>query len=149
MSGETIEVWGTQKSLETNGSAIPNGSLLAASAGTYDKMSTDGNGFPDAQFVLSCQFGTAPAEGSVISLVAQPLALDGASANAQTPEPSRLTRFIGNFIVNDVTSMQHMELMATDLPPKALYYLYNANTGQSISAGWVLRIKPRTYKAAP
>lgn len=149
MSGETIEVWNVGvKVLEPNGSAVPNGSVAPASVGQYDKMAL-ANGYPHAQFVLTCQFSTAPVEGSQIALYALPMNLDANGRNAQTPESTRPTKPIGVFTVNDVTTVQTMELMAYDIPRNAWYYLHNVNTGQSVPLGWTLSVNAMSYKPAP
>ena len=147
MSGETINVWGTQKSLEAAGGAIASGSVVKATT-SYDTVA-DGLNYPDAEFFLSGTFSVAPTEGTVLALYARPLALDGASANAEIPEANRPTMFVGSFIVNDVTTLQNMVLQARDLPKKADYYIHNSGTGQSFGAGWALKVTPKSYKAAP
>lgn len=146
MSGETIVVYGTTKTLEANGVLIANASLAQADDAAYDLVA-DGSSFPDADFVLSATFGTAPTEGTVLALYAQPLAIDGAN-NAEAPETTRPTLFIGSFVVNNVTTTQYIFLTGRDLPKKANYYIHNSGTGQSLNAGWTLKVTPRSYKAA-
>jgi len=147
MSGETVEVWGTLKSIESNGASISNGSLIQVS-GAYDKAGADGNGFPDAQFVLTASFAVAPVENGLVSLYAREYPQDGSGLRIDAPEATRPGRFIGSFVVNDRAGSQIMVLMGIDLPPKADYYLHNVNTGQAISAGWKLTATPRSYKSA-
>lgn len=149
MSGETIDVWGIVKTLEAAGTAIPNGSVVQADDATYDRMGADGNGFPDAQFILTCTFTVAPNANSVISLYARERAVDGA-LDTDAPTASYPGRVIGSFAVNanSPSSSRTMAFMAYDLPAKADYYIHNNGTGQSISAGWTLKVKPRSYKAA-
>lgn len=149
MSGETIAVFGTQKTLQASGSsgAIANNSLDQAIGDFYDIVA-DGLGFPDADFVLSCSFATAPTEGTVVALHAQPLAIDGANAG-QIPEVTRPTIYIGAFVVNNVTTAQYILLTARDLPKKANYYIHNNGTGQALAGGWTLKVTPKSYKAAP
>lgn len=150
MSGETIVVWGTPKTLEANGSSCANNALVQADDASYDVV-TDGGSYPDARFVLTCAFGTAPTEGTSIALYARPLDIDGTN-DAEVPEAARPTVFIGTFTVNNVTTTQYIPLngmYASDVPKLADYYLHNNGTGQSISAGWKLVVTPRTYKAAP
>lgn len=146
MSGENINVWGTTKLIESGGAAFSSGAMSAKATSAYSTI-TDGADFPDAVFVLTCSFAVAPVENSVITLAARPLLVDGTN-NAQVPEPTRLTRQVGNFVLDNVTGTQTMDLMAYDLPRNAEYYLYNAATGQAVSAGWALRVTPRTVKAA-
>jgi hypothetical protein len=147
MSGEAIVVYGAKKVLKSAGALLANNALLQADDATYD-VTVDGVGYPDAIFTLSGQFATAPTEGTVISVFARPLAIDGTN-DSEIPEAARPTRFIGAFVVNNVTTLQAMELLAVDLPRKASYYLMNSGTGQSLSAGWQLSVYPRTYKMAP
>lgn len=147
MSGEVITVLGTIKTLEANGAAIATLAMGVADDASYDRMSADGNGFPDGRFVLTCSFPAAPAENGTLSLYARELGVDGA-ADADAPEVTRPGRIIGSFQVNDRIGAQSLVLEAIGLPLKASYYLHNVNTGQSVAAGWTLKVQPMSYKAA-
>lgn len=146
MSGETIVKLGTQKTLEANGVSIANNTLALADDASYNIVA-DGAYYPDTDFVLTATFGTAPIEGMVIALYARPLDVDG-TADTEVPETTRPTVFVGSFVVNDVTTAQTMTLRAFDVPTKADYYIHNNGTGQTISAGWVLKVTPRTVAPA-
>lgn len=137
-----IEWRGTTKTLEASGASTTSGSVTQADDANYDTV-TDGEGAPDAEFVLSATFGTGPTEGTVIGLYARPLDIDSTN-DAEVPEAARPTRFIGNFVVNNVTSAQYMILVGRDLPKLAAYYIHNNGTGQTISAGWTLKATPIT-----
>lgn len=147
MSGETQVVFGTLKTLEANGAAVANNAIGTADDANYDVV-VDGSSYPDALFTLVGTFGTAPTEGTVLSLYARPLDIDG-TTDSEVPEVTRPTLFIGNFTVNNVTTAQAMQLLAVDLPKLATYYVHNNGTGQSLSAGWKLTALPRSYKPAP
>lgn len=146
MAGEMTVVWGAEKVLEANGASIANNALAQADDADYS-VEADGGGWPDARFVLAAAFATAPGEGAVLSLYARPLNIDGAN-DAEVPEATRPTRFVGNFPVNNVTTTQFISLVAHDLPAEASYYIHNNSTGQTVSGGWTLKVKPRTYKPA-
>ena len=90
MSGERIVVLGTPKTLEANGALIANNALVQADDASYDIVADGPSGaaFPDAEFVLTCTFGTAPTEGTSIALYARPLDIDGTS-DAEPPEATR------------------------------------------------------------
>ena len=145
MSGETIITLGTPKTLEANGTSIANNTLAQADDANYS-ISADGANYPDAKFVIAATFGTAPTEGTTLALYARPLDIDGTN-DAELPETTRPTVFIGTFAVNNVTTAQYIELLAQDVPWAAAYYLHNNGTGQTVSAGWALKVTP--YTVAP
>ncbi|MDN4057131.1 hypothetical protein QPK31_02725 [Massilia sp. YIM B02769] len=147
MSGERIAAWGTVKVLESSGAMIANAAVVQASAATYS-VELDGQGYPDADFALVGTFGVAPVESAALLLYARPLDIDG-TKDTEVPEASRPTLFVGSFVVNNATTEQAMLLTAYGLPRKADYYVYNSGTGQSLAAGWTLKITPRTEKLAP
>ena len=146
MSGETILKLGTQKTLEANGASIANNTLAQADDASYS-VASDGAYYPDAKFVIAATFGTAPAEGTTLALYARPLDIDGTN-DAEVPEMARPTVFIGTFVVNNVTTAQYIELLAQDVPWNAAYYLHNNGTGQTVSAGWALKVTPFTVAPA-
>lgn len=145
MSNETIVAFGTPKTLEANGASIANNTLAQADDANYS-ISADGAYFPDAKFVVAVTFGTAPIEGTTLALYARPLDIDGTN-DGLVPEITRPTVFIGTFPVDNVTTAQYIELLAQDVPWSAAYYLHNNGTGQTVSAGWALKVTP--YTVAP
>jgi len=146
MAGQAIVMLGTQKTLASSGGSIANNAVAQASTASYD-IAADGAYYPDADFVLTATFGTAPTEGTTLALYARPLDVDG-TADTEAPEATRPTVFVGTFTVNNVTAAQTMTLRAYDVPTKADYYLHNNGTGQTVSAGWVLKVTPRTVGPA-
>jgi hypothetical protein len=150
MSGENIVVYldANQKTLSSNGAAIASGAIAVAASATYDVIA-DGSGYPDGSFVFTGSFATAPVENTTLSLYAQPLGIDSGPVDAQAPETTRPTMVIGSFVVNNVTGAQSIVINAYDLPRRAAYWLFNNQTGQSLAAGWTLKVTPRTFKVAP
>lgn len=146
MSGETVRIKGTPKTLEANGALIANNTIVQANDATYS-VSADGAGFEDGTFALGFTYGTTPTEGTVLALLARPMDIDGTN-DAQVPETSRPVRQIGIFVVDNVTTAQYAECTGRDLPDLAEYYIHNVGTGQSVSAGWTLKVTPRSRKAA-
>jgi hypothetical protein len=142
MAGERIVKRGTQKTLEANGSAIAANAVVQANDATYS-LSADAANYPDAVFVLTVTFSVAPTEGESLALYARSLNIDG-TANAEVPEAKRPGWVIGTFEVNNVTTAQSIPLLATDLPDEAEYYIHNVSAAQTVSAGWTLKVKPRT-----
>lgn len=145
MSGEVVVTLGTPKTLEANGASIANNTVVQADDAKY-AIATDGANFPDAKFVLSATYSVAPTEGTTLALYARPLDIDGTN-DAEVPETTRPTVFVGTFVVNNVTTAQYIELLAQDVPWNAAYYIHNNSTGQTVSAGWTLKVTP--YTVAP
>lgn len=146
MANEAIYAWGTQKTLEASGASFANSTIVQANDNTYS-TDTDGAGFPDAVFVLKIQFGTTTSiENKAISLFARPLNIDGTN-DSPAPTATYLERFVGSFVLSASASGtdQYLSLDAYNLPREAEYYLTNGS-GQTASAGWTLKVTPRTYK---
>lgn len=146
MAGETIRVYGTAKTLEANGALIANNTLVQADDANYDIVS-DGSSYEDAEFVLGFTYATTPTEGTVLALLVRPLDIDGTN-DAEVPETTRPIRQVGVFVVNNVTTAQYAICVGRDLPKLGAYYIHNVGTGQSVSAGWTLKVTPRSRKAA-
>jgi hypothetical protein len=146
MSGEAKLYYGTPKTLEANGASIANNAVGAADDASYDVVA-DGANYPGARFVLKFTFSVEPTEGASIILLARPIDIDG-TADTEAPEATLLITRIGTFTVNNVTTDQYAEYYADQVPFKANYYLYNSATGQTISAGWTLKVTPYTYGPA-
>ena len=149
MSNEAIVFKGNEKVLESSGAAIANNTLAQAGttgAGSYGIVA-DGLGYPDARFVLVGTFSVAPTENSTLALYARPLNVDG-TADADAPETTRPTQFIGTFVVNNVTTNQPLILDAERVPWEADYYVHNNGAGQTLAAGWKLLVTPCTMGPA-
>lgn len=146
MAGEAIYKYGTQKTLEANGGSITNGTVVQANDATYSVVA-DGAYYPDAEFVASFTYGTGPTEGTALVLLARPINIDSTN-DAEVPEAGLPQVFVGSFVVNNVTTLQYQLCVGYNLPREAEYYLYNASTGQTVSAGWTLKVTPRTYAPA-
>lgn len=150
MANETKYFVGTPKTLEANGAAIANNDVGQANDFTYS-TATDGGGYPDAEFVLGFTFSVAPIENSVLALYARPINIDG-TADSEAPESGATaykgSHYIGNFYVNNVTTLQTALCVGYRVPREAEYYIFNSATGQSVSAGWTLKVTPRTLGPA-
>lgn len=146
MAGEGIVKRGTQKTLEANGAMIGTGLVVQANDATYN-LASDAANYPDAQFVLSASFASAPTKGGILALYARPLNIDGTS-DAEVPDASLPVWFVGNFFLNNVTTTQNMALLAFDLPDEAEYYIHNVSAAQNVLAGWTLKVQPRTIGPA-
>ena len=146
MANEAVVKLGTPKTLEANGASIANTAIGQADDATYGIVA-DGASYPDADFVLAVAFGTAPTISTTIDLYAQELDIDGTS-DAIAPTTTYKQRYIGSFVVAAQTAMQYLKVRGYDVPLVASYYLHNNATGQTMSAGWTLKVTPRTIGPA-
>lgn len=148
-AGDPIVSIGTPKTLEASGGSITAGSVVQADDANY-VISSDAANWPDAEFYLTCAFGTGPTEGRPVNLLARPLDIDSTN-DAEVPEAGRPTWYVGSFHVNNVTSTQYMQIqggVAFDVPRNAAYYLHNG-TDQTLSSGWKLVVVPRNVIPSP
>lgn len=146
MSNEAIVKLGTQKTLEASGASIANNALAQADDASYGIVA-DGASYPDARFVLTGTFSVAPTENATLALYARPLNIDS-TADADAPETTRPTQYIGVFVVNNVTSAQSLVCDAQNVPWEADYYIHNNGTGQTLGAGLKLLVTPYTIGPA-
>lgn len=140
---DLIDKFGTQDVVSGTTSAIANNGFSVA--GDVSAWTNDDDA-PAAVAVLSCTFGTAPVLGSSVNLYARLLDIVG-TGDQNAPSAAFPHTFLGAFPVATVTTAQ---TIAIDIPlPNAKagqqyeFYLENKG-GQSISAGWALRITPKT-----
>jgi len=145
MSNNAVVRFGTTQTLVASGAALANNTMSAASA-AYD-LRTAGGGFPDGDLVATLTFAVAPTLNSTVDVFARELDIDG-TLDAQVPTTTFRQRYVGSFVVNNVATAQTLLLRANDLPTHAEYHLHNNATGQQISAGWTLRLTPRTLGPA-
>lgn len=130
---------GTTVTLEANGGAITAGSIAAADDATYNPATS---GYFFAEFELTAGFGANPVVGTLVELYGLP-ALDGtnyaAIATAALPQATRLGAFE---VMLAQTATQRMIVEAPLLSPSlTMFYLKNG-TAQTLSAGWLLKMKP-------
>lgn len=148
-AGDPIVSTGSAKTLEASGASISAGAVAQADDANY-VLSSDAANWPDAEFVLTCAFGTAPTEGRSVNLLARPLDIDSTN-DAPVPEAARPTHYVGSFVVDNTTSTQYLNLqgiVAYDLPRNAAYYLHNG-ADQTLSSGWKLVALPRNVIPSP
>jgi hypothetical protein len=146
MANEAIYVWGTQKTLEASGASCANAAIVQANDASYATVA-DGTSFPDAEFVLRLQFATVTSiEGKAITLYGRPKNIDSTN-HAPAPTATYQEKLVGSFILqaSAVNTDQYLVIPAYNLIKEADYYLYNSS-GQTMSAGWTLKVTPRSYK---
>jgi hypothetical protein len=145
MAGEAVAKYGTQKTLEANGASCANGAYVKADDASVSE--TDTLDYRDAEFALTLTFAVAPAAGQAIILFVQPLDVDG---TADTPDPSAnyQKHYAATFTPNAVATSQTLWAPANAPLPRRYFAWFGNRAGQSINAGWVLKMTPRTIGPA-
>ncbi|MGZ8220787.1 MAG: hypothetical protein ACXWT0_03975, partial [Methylobacter sp.] len=124
----------------TGANAIAN----LAYANVADKMVIDraSNLGLLVDFTLDLTFATAPVKGA-IQLVAVDWSLDGTPVEGPTPSATMLPRLVSTFdprpLASNAATSWIMSLPKISLGRKTSFYLYNNDTGQQVSSGWVLK----------
>lgn len=145
MANEIINAYGTQKTLEANGASISNNAIGQANDADYSNSDT--NDFPDAIIAFSGAYSVAPTAGKSIDIIIRPLNFDSTN-DAPSPSATYLQHKFGEFVPDASTSTQYLWCRVKDIPREGQVWLYNNATGQTISAGWTLKLTPVARKIA-
>jgi hypothetical protein len=148
MAGEIIRDYAASwVDLEANGASIANNAFAEANDAQYS-MATDGGGRLHLELEIEVTFGTAPTANTQLIIYAQDLDLFGGTDDAIAPSANNSQLRVAVLSVSNVTTAQRRRLDILDAPRHAAYWLQNAATGQTISAGWKLRARAWSEKVA-
>lgn len=148
MAGEVIRDYAASwVDLEASGASIANNAFGEANDNAYN-MATDGGNRLHLQFEIEFTFASAPTANTSLAIYAQDLDLFGGTDDARAPSANNLQRLVGSVVVENVTTAQRRRFDVFDAPTHAAYWVQNAATGQSVSAGWKLRARAWSEKVA-
>jgi len=139
MSNEVKWVYASQVTLEDSGASAASDVFLAADDTTL--ASGNHSDFPLADFVLHADFGGTPTNGAV-RLYRRDLNIDG-TADAPVPSATYSNTYMGTFTIPASTTAFY-SMTEVPLTKDCQFYIENA-TGQNLSAGWDLKVTPKTY----
>jgi len=145
-TGSAIDFFGTQDTVTAGGgtSAVTNNSFSAAGDVVSGGWTNDDDAIMAAA-VLTCAYSVAPTANTSIALYARLMNIDG-TADAITPDSTLRRVFLGSFPVKSQTASQSIpiEISLPNQYTSQVYEFYIENsTGQTISAGWTLKITPK------
>lgn len=147
MAGETIRDYGSWVDLETSGASISSNGFGAADDAAFS-LSTDGGNRPHLEIEIEFSFGTGPTTGC-LALHHAAQDLFGGTDDSLTPSSSNLTGYLQSIpVAYSTTSAQRQRLDLMFAPGNSKYWLQNVGTSQSVSAGWKLRARAWSLKAA-
>lgn len=142
-----IEFFGTQDTVTAGGgtASVVDGAFSVAGDVVSGGWTNDDDA-PMAAVVLTCAFGTAPTANTTVNLYARLMNINGTS-DALTPDADNTHVYLGSFLLDDTTAQQNIPLDVR-LPNQyssQVYEFYVENNGvQTMSAGWTLKVTPKT-----
>lgn len=141
-----IEFFGTQDTVTAGGgtSAVTDGSF-SASGDVVSGGWTNDDDAPMASAVLTCAYATAPTANTSVNLYARLMNIDGTN-DAITPDSNNTHVYLGSFPLDDTTSTQYIPLdvrLPNQYTSQVYEFYIENNGGQTISAGWTLKITPK------
>lgn len=146
MADEAIWTYASQVTLEASGASAASGAMVPANDAAL--TSANHSNFPLADFALTCDFGAAIAGGTTIAVFRQDLNIDG-TADAPAPAASTFEEcLVGLFLLpSGQSASATYSLPDVPLTKECQFSLKN-NTAQTMSAGWVLKVTPKTMEPA-
>jgi hypothetical protein len=146
-TNSAIEFYGTADVLGSSTSAVVND---AFSDGVNDLLAwTNDDDAPMATFALEFTTATTGTANTVVNLYAQLLDIGSAGTeDGQVPDANYQHHYLGSFPHNNPSTAEQAVSLVAALPntqTSQVYQFYIENkTGQTISAGWELTVRPKT-----
>lgn len=146
MANEVEWTYASQVTLEGSGASAGSGTFLAAD----DAALSDANhyNYPLGDFVLKCSFAAAVAAGSAVYLYRQDLNIDSTN-DAPAPTATNYEQtLVGVFNLpqagSESTNTLYYPCVDVPLTKECQFSIKNA-ANQTLSAGWTLKVTPKTY----
>jgi hypothetical protein len=151
MAGQAIKVYGTEVTMESAGATLNDGDMPVCADVAFEVANVAGNPMATFEFDTAAGgFSVAPTAGAIINIYEQKFNSDG--NQAPVPDATYKADFIGSFFV-DVADVQ--QYLVADCPicfyggDYVLEWLDGGAGTATVTTGWILRVKPWTYGAAP
>lgn len=154
MAGESAYKYGTEVTLEESGASTADGVFTAADdanllATDQELAASSGEYYDRLRLRLTTVDTTVnPDIGGTVDLYARVMNIEG-TGDAPVPNANYRQKFVASFPIDDDQALtQHVERHAANPFPgqEQEYYIENA-IGQTISAGWNLRVTPYSLVA--
>lgn len=147
MANQIKLIVGTEYTLEANGGSTSNGTYTQAD----DANLTIANvaGYPALVIEFSGALGVTGTTGSVIDIYMRPLNFEGTN-DAQAPSATHQHTWVASIpydsAVTTSTFYHRTPVVANPHPlTECAFYIAN-RTGQTLSAGWTLKVTPISYQ---
>ena len=141
MANEVINKYASQVTLEASGASAATTAWVAADDAALS--STNHSDYPTGDFALTCDFGAGVAAGVAVELYRQDLNIDG-TADAPAPSAASPDHLVGMFRIPSAASASATYPCNNVLLTKECQFTLKNATAQTMSAGWVLKVTPKT-----
>lgn len=146
MSDELQFVYASEVILESAGASAASNAIVAADDTSL--ASANHSDYPLADFALTCDFGAAVAPGTYVSLYRQDFDITAGGADAPAPATTYLQKLIGVFALPSGQSAS-ATYPCPDVPlSRVCKFSIENKTAQNLSAGWILKATPKSFKPA-
>lgn len=143
MANELKYTYTTQVTLEASGASAASAAMVAANDAALS--STNHLNYPLGDFVLKCDFGAAVGANVSVMLYRQDLNIDGTD-DAVAPTASTYEQvLVGIFTIPSGQSASAVYPCVNVPLTKECQFSIKNGTAQSMSAGWTLKVTPKTY----
>lgn len=142
-----IEFFGTQDTVTAGGgtSAVVDGAFSVAGDVVAGNWINDDDA-PMAAVVLTCAYATAPTANTAVNLYARLMDINGTN-DAITPDANNTHVYLGSFPLDDTTAQQNIPLdvrLPNQYSSQVYQFYLRNNAGQTMAAGWTLKVTPKT-----
>lgn len=138
-----IHKFGTQDTVDSSSAAVLDDAFSVA--GDVTQWTNDDDA-PMASMVAMLDWSVAPTANTSVHLYARLDDID--STNDQdTPDGNYRHTLLGSFPINDVTTNQYIAIdiaLPNTVTSQRYTFFIENQTGQTIQAGWTLKITPKT-----
>jgi len=142
---DAIDKFGTDDDLDSTSAAVTNTSFSVA--GDLAQWTNDDDA-PFARFILESTFSVSPDANSVVELFARLIDFNVGNDDTEVPTANFPHKLLGAFAIKDQTAIQRSAPLFCRLPnydTSQVYEFYiRVQTGQTVSAGWTIFVKPIT-----
>lgn len=142
MASELEYTYASAVTLEASGASAASNAFAAADDTSL--AVANHNGYPWADFALTCGFGAAVAPGTFIALYRQDMDIDS-TADAPAPATTYKHTFVGQFALPSGQSASATYPLSNVPLSAVCKFSIENGTAQNLSAGWVLKATPKSF----
>jgi hypothetical protein len=146
MANEVKYTYASAVTLEANGASAASNAFVAADDTSL--AVANASDYPLADLVLTCDFGAAVGANYTVNLYRQDFDIVGGTEDAPAPATTYKYLFVGAFVIPSGQSASASYPLPNVPISQTCKFSIENGTNQNLSAGWVLKARPKTYAPA-